>query len=584
MENIFLEQYIVNMDNVKLKINHQRLKDVKKFVNQINENPGYLFLLNKYDEKVYIGEIIEISYNTGGPVSNYEIEIGSEKFSLKLFEKMQKFNFDILERIYSQNQKKNIGIKNFSLKNTYGKKNFKFARPIIYNYDFLLWNESVHNLRNSILEEKTLFNNNNNNKIYAKFLEEDGERLFSLTNFKMIETDLKMLETLREDYRPYFYEFYIEEDKSQLHKFQIGEIYEVVIADKYYKVKEEEINIYEGSLLFSASPLIEIPATLIIKSKLSHDEKEKINESEKILRQKLETKRVKDGKLIERSIMNKIPTTEELDFEITIYNVGQGNWSKITVSDSKGNKLDIVYDVGMGNSRNLSLTKKIAQKAAAAIEEHHIFILSHWDLDHIKGVVYLTEIQFNTTWIVPELPSNISFSALRLALYLFRHPNINVIFVSEELNNKAIFSNKYIALGKGEGKKIGTKAIRNNIEYKTSYTINNNIGLVLCVKNKEEKILFTGDCEYIQLPIEFLNTKYDAIVMAHHGASIKYDDLTEIGMLPASKNESKAYVCVGKNNKYPHCKHVAAIKNLNFKVVETRSYINENKQIKIILD
>lgn len=583
MENIFLEQYIQDMDNIKLEINHSRLNDVDKFVIQVNQNPGYLFLLNKCDGKVYIGEIIEISCSTDEQIDDYEIKIKGKRFFLKLFEKLQEFNVDVLEMIYSKNQKKNLGLKSLSLKNTYYRRNFKFARPIIYDYDFLLRNHKVHDFWNYIIEDKSFFNKDNN-KIYAKFLEEDGRYFFSLTNKKMIEEDFRMFETLRENYRPYFYEFYIEKYTSlQIKEFQIGEIYEVIITDKYYKSEDEEKDIYIGNLLFSASPLVEIPAKLIIKSRLSDSEKQQINVSETELKEILKTEKTNDKDIIEKSIMDKIPTKGDLDFETTIYNVGQGNWSKITAADLRGNKLDIIYDIGIGSSQNLSVTKRIARKATSDIADSHIFILSHWDLDHIKGVTSLTELQFNTTWIVPDLPANLSFPAIRLALYLYRHPNINVIFVSDELNNKEIFSNQYIALGKGEGNDLGTYAIRNNQRYKTSYSVNNNIGLVLCIKNNDEKILFTGDCEYIQLPVEFLNENYYAIVMAHHGARINYNDLTKIGMLPASTNRAKAYVCVGKNINYPNSEHKSAIENLNFTVVETRSYTDINNQIKIQL-
>ncbi|WP_431027790.1 hypothetical protein [Lysinibacillus sp. LZ02] len=584
MENIFLEQTIKDLKNIELKINHGLMKDVEKFVIQVNQNPGYLFLLNKDDGKVYIGEIIEISCSTDEQIDDYKIEINGKIFFVKLCEGLQEFSIDVLEMIYSKNQRKNLGLKSFSLKNTYYKRNFKFARPIIHDYDFLLRNHMVDDFRNYILEDNSFFNKDNKKKIYAKFLEEDERYFFSLTNKKMIEEDFRVFEIAGENYRPYFYEFYIEKYTSlQIKELQIGEIYEVIITDTYYQAEDEENDMYIGNLLFSASPLVEIPAKLIIKSRLSDSEKQQINASETALRGILETEKTNDKDLIETNIMEKIPTKGDLEFETTIYNVGQGNWSKITASDFDGNKLDIIYDIGIGSSQNLSLTKRIARKAISDIAVNHIFILSHWDLDHIKGITNLSEPQFNTTWIVPDLPSNLSFPAIRLALYLYKHSNINVVFVSDELNNKEIFSNQYMALGKGEGKEIGTYAIRNGQSYKTSYTVNNNIGLVLCIKNTDEKILFTGDCEYIQLPIEFLNENYYAIVMAHHGAKINYNDLTEIGMLPASNDRAKAYVCVGKNNNYPNSEHKGAIENLSFTVVETRSYTDINNQIKIQL-
>ncbi|GEM_PF-2051872 len=600
MENIFIKQYIEDFTNIQLEIKHNRMLDVQKFVNKINENPGYIFILNRFNDKVYIGEIIKISSNYDELIDYYKIKIQGKKFFLKILDSLQMFEMDVLEMVYSKNQRKNLGDKQYSLKNTYQNRIFNFATPIIFNYDFLLINLSSDDRRNLILEDSSFFNESNQNKIYGKFLEEDGSYFFSLINRKMIEEDgrnysptlidKKMMaeqggisDDSNENYRPYFYEFYIEKVKSaQIRELQIGDIYEVQITNNYYKI-EEEIELFKGKLFFSASPLVEIPAKLIIKSKLSDSEKQKINESETILRELLKGKKVNAHSLIGLKLMEKFPASQNIEFEVTIYNVGQGNWSKINATGSDGSSLDIIYDIGMGSSKNVSLTKKIARKAASEIIDNHIFILSHWDLDHIKGIINLSENQFNTIWIVPDLPNTLSFPAIRLALFLYKSQRDNVVFVSDELYNQQIFSNKYIALGKGEGKELGKDAIRNGHTYKTSYTVNNNIGLVLSIRNNDKSILFTGDCEYIQLPNEFLNKKYYAIVMAHHGAKIKYKDLAEIGMIRVSNPEAKAYVCVGKDVKYPDKEHNTAIEQLGFNIVETRAYTAMNNQIKISL-
>ena len=505
MENIFLKQYIEDFTNIQLEINHNRMLDVQKFVNKINENPGCIFILNTFNAKVYIGEIIEISSNYDELIDYFDINIQGKKFFLKILEALQMFEMDVLEMVYSKNQRMNLGNKIFSLKNTYQNRNFNFATPIIFNYDFLLKNLSDDDRRNLILEDSSFFNESNQNKIYGKFLEEDGSYFFSLTNRKMMEEDRRYSPTQinkmaeqreisadsNENYRPYFYEFYIAKDKSaQISKLRIGDIYEVQITNNYYKV-EEEIDLFEGKLFFSASPLVEIPAKLIIRSILSDSEKQKVNESETILRELLKVKKVKNHSLIGSKLMEKFPAAQNIEFEVTIYNVGQGNWSKINATGSDGSSLDIIYDIGIGSSKNLSLTKQIARKAASEIIDNHIFILSHWDLDHIKGVIDLSENQFNTNWIVPNLPDTLSFPAIRLALFLYKSQRDNVVFVSDELYNQKIFSNKYIALGKGEGKELGKDAIRNGHKFKTSYTVNNNFGLVLSIRSNDKTILFT---------------------------------------------------------------------------------------------
>ena len=546
------------------------------------------FLLNRFDDKVFVGEIVKISEETEIEIEiesiykTYKIKINNEDYIIQLNDTLHEYKIDVLDMIYSKNQIKKYGCSAKTLYETYNSKKFKYSRPIIVNYDFLLNEMEKYDFREKILEKDSLFNFDNDNKVYAKYLEEDGSACFSLTTEKMISEDIRLTDFVSENYRPYFYEFYIEnENTSSQQALQIGEIYQVKLSSDFDQTIENNSEVFKGNIFFSASPPLYLPATLEITKRLNSTEKKDIERAETWLRSAREV--VNDKSFIQDRVMEYFPQNGHVDFETTIYNIGQGNWSKITAADSAGNYLDIVYDIGMGSSKNLSFTKLIAKNAASEIRDKHIFILSHWDLDHIKGIINLTIEQFNTTWIVPDLPSNLSFPAIRLALYLYKHQNINVVFVSNELNNKEIFSNEYLALGKGEGKEIGTYAVRNGQRYKTSYTVNNNIGLVLCIKNNDEKILFTGDCEYIQIPIEFLNENYYSIVMAHHGARINYNNLIEIGMLPASNDRAKAYVCVGKNNNYPNSEHKDAIESLGFTVVETRSYTVINNQIKIQL-
>lgn len=66
-------------------------------------------------------------------------------------------------------------------------------------------------------------------------------------------------------------------------------------------------------------------------------------------------------------------------------------------------------------------------------------------------------------------------------------------------------------------------------KYRTSYSENNNLGLLLVIKTQQQKkkMLFSGDCEYIQFPTKFLKP-YDNLVVPNHGAKVKYDDLNQI--------------------------------------------------------
>ena len=585
MENIFIEQNFQFFKDRELKINHGKLKNIHRFVAEVNENPGYLFVYNKNHKEIYIAEIIGISDIEKTSSNSYILSINTQKYSINLFSDFEKYDQLVLEMLYSRNQNKTKITVGYSIKEALKRGNFKFSRPFIFNFDFLLHSLNSNNFIDRLLYNKSFFNDWFPHKIYAKYIVEDGIPHFSLTNEKMIDYDYMSLEFIDDVYRPFFYEFFISNyGLNQFTEFNDGDIYEVIVSEREYQQQSNTSQVFIGELLFSVSDILKVPAKLTIIRKVSNEnEKNNVINGEIILKEKLINIAVKDKSVIEQSIMAKFPTFDDLKIEVTVYNVGQGNWSKIKTEDSKNNILDIVYDIGIGHSKNIKLSKEIAKYATNNLNDNHIFILSHWDLDHIKGISNLSDTQFHTTWIVPELPPNLSFSAIRLANYLQNDPNINVIFVSEIFNNKEIFSNNYLSLGKGEGKGSGVNVVRNGFTSNTSYTLNNNIGLILTIKHNNKEILFTGDCEYNQLPNTFLGRSYFALLISHHGAKIKYHDLENIGMISSQVIESQAIVCVGKNNLYPHSAHKKSIEDIGYSVIETRNYTQLNNQIKISL-
>lgn len=573
----------INIENFEL------FKGAKKFRDKINSNPGYLFLVDKKRNVLRISKIDKIrSFSEGKSkvdnINNFTFSIQNHEFEIQLKNDFQYIPIETLKMVYSKKQIKEIGNENHSIYSTMKIGEYKFSTPTIHNLNLFKSILKKNKFKEKLLYNNSIFSAKNEGEIYGQFLEEDGEVFFSLTNKKMLKEDLSFIITKMEnmdytsDYRPYFYEFYLTDNlylnKTRNLALEIGEIYEVEINKDH---EDEGIN---GELVFSASPVITELANLKITNKLTKREKKLIKENEDLIKSKIISI---DNKVeIEESIMKNFTDWKILDFtfEVTVLNVGKGNWINVKVINEKDEKIDIVFDIGIGNSSNPQLIKTIASRAASELDEKHIFILSHWDLDHIKGIRYLTDLQFETTWVVPELPKSASFAALRLASYLKFQRKIDEVFVSGNLNNQLIFKNKLLMLGKGQGLDIGANAQRNGHSEKVSYNSNNNLGLLLSVgDDKGKTMLLAGDCEYIQFPSEFLKS-YSTMVISHHGAKINVANLQNIGLLP-SKYDSKAIVCVGKENCYPNNEHKKSIENLGYDLIETRTYSDIYTQLKV---
>lgn len=580
MENILL--VVSNSTYINLKSNVM-LNYSRNFLKRINSNPGYLVLANRTLKKLYVSKIesIEDKKHIAPLKTAHQLsfKINNNPFKVFLKEELQEVSFEILKLLYSNGQSNNIGNETFSIYSTIRRGKFNFARPTIHNIESFYSKLEEGIFKEKLLYKNSIFSSVGEGNIYGELLEEDNQFFFSLTNEKMLEEDFMFLETRNSYYRPYFYEFYIDGNIDSLKniypEIEIGGLYEIEISEGF---QERFLN---GELIFSASPSITKLANLKIVDKLSENQRKLIIKNENLIRGFISV--TEDESIIENSVMKYLPewTKLEYEFDISVYNVGQGNWINIKVISSKNEKMDIVFDIGIGNSNDSKLIKKIASKAAVDLEDNHMFILSHWDLDHIKGITYLTKEQFETTWIVPELPKKVSFAALRLASYLKCRSEISEIFVSEKFNNKLIFKNKIFMLGKGEGLDINVPVLKKGHKYYTSYNSNNNIGLLLSIEyDKENPMLFSGDCEYIQFPDEFLKS-YSSILVSHHGAKIKVSDLKQIGLLSSTKKDSKAIVCVGKKTEYPSDKHIESIKKLGYQLVETRKYDDIHSPIKI---
>jgi len=563
---------------------------------KMHQEPGHFFYYNRLKKKLYYAEISSIKEFHSKEVLKKTIsdsvcamQFKDGLFQIKFKNSLREESINILKDVYAKSNIDMIGDRAFSIYHTLKLGGFAYSLPVVDKAIFMV-NDAF---RNMLLYDNSIIPNDfEERKTFAKIVNEDGVFSLTLMNENMLEIDYQYLlgEKHSEIYRPYFYEFFLSQSDQKFLKGELerqsyieGVLYEIElisIKNKEERLKEgSQEKLLEGELIFSASPIKSIPAYIrILNTNIDGSIEECYDEITNLLVQKMPV--FNDTEKIEALFMDKILLVNQanVNFKVKIYNVGQGNWIHILVYDGEILISKIVLDIGIGNHLDNSLRESITKQAASEIQDNYIFILSHWDLDHIKGVIELKKEQFETGWFVPELPDNPSQGAKRLAAFLTVNSNITSIFIANYLNGQVLFDNKYFKLGKGKGngywKECDICSGRGCLQWRSqvSYTAENNLGLILVIKTESKKMLFPGDCEYIQFPEDFVNNQdYDAIVVSHHGAEIKQSDLTSLGFIQSGVNKF-AVVCVGKNGNYPKSNHINSVENLGFKVVETRAY------------
>lgn len=585
--------------------------DLDKFLIDNDKKGGHFFYYNRKNKNLYYGIISSINkfqykHTNKKHIDELSCDIKFKNgfFQIRFEKKIKKESLNILKDVYAKRNKKLIGDRGASLYYSLKSSNFKYALPIIDETLFMNSNVFIEKI---LYDASIIPNKSEKRKTFAKIVNEDGQYFLTLMNEVMLQVDYEFLlnELTGIEYRPYFYEFFLDENQNDYLKEGIdkeiyieGKLYEIEL----YSIKEKNIlendkdQIFKGQVMFSASPTRDIPAYLKILQTEIEDSIIRIFEDiDRLLKNKANL--VKDKKFIEDSFMEKLLLSNDLSlnikYETIVFNVGQGNWILILIYKGATLISKIIFDIGIGNKIDKKLRDSITSQASQEITDNYLFMLSHWDLDHIKGITELNRSQFETTWIVPEIPDSARQSAKRLAAFLIINSNITSIFIPNSLNGETIFTNTYFELGKGYGNgewhecetcanlgKKGCQWYREGV----SYTAENNLGLILVIKTKDKKMLFPGDCEYIQFPSQFINQNYDALVVSHHGATIKQKDLESLGFINSGKNKF-AVVCVGRKHKdedknYPKKLHETSIINLGFKLVKTRDYMDINNPCK----
>lgn len=430
--------------------------------------------------------------------------------------------------------------------------------------------------------------NDINEKLYIKILETsqkvNDENIkensisesiqISLISKSMLEYDKKMFGLVAEKvqmenyfYRPYFLEFFVdmdslsEDDKNLLtNENNMGKWIEASFRED--KWNEKEVVSIGGIIVYSASPFEMNRRKLQIKRNyLVEDISQNFNE---LIRQQYETTNsIKTNSDIVSLLNQLVGTTSNCN--IKIYNVGDGNC--IYIYCSNGSR--ILFDIGQNCNpyshdwHDCSILR--VQSYIGRIKPHNV-ILSHWDLDHVIGVVFAQQHVFEVPWIAPDLNSipekQISMGALRVAKYLELKNKLNLININNK--NNCIFSKGCISLWEGKG----TLGVAH-----TSLTETNNSSLVMEITNLNgDLILLPGDCEYLCLPdrLNFITKRYKYLIVPHHCS-----DMDTTLLNGNSFGQDYAIISAGRyNTERPYKAHLEYLENTcKYTVIKTQDYL-----------
>lgn len=417
--------------------------------------------------------------------------------------------------------------------------------------------------------------------------EEELAWLFNNTNPSDSIKKSKLIELLKMEFdrfTPYFYEFsaFIKNEetiKILSQYYENGSYYrfKLISSNDNSNMIEDEMNVITGETLFSASPIDIRKSQLVIVDKVI-DPKYLVDDI--VNYSDFETKdNVLDNmspiavKEFNNSLNQCLPRVVDT-VKYTMYHVGQGLCSYISFNRNYG----MFFDIGF--SRDARKDTSIQLDASGFYNKYKnrtpkAIFLSHWDLDHILGVVYCSKEIYNRIWIAPNIneikPKKRSNSALRLSKYIsLRESMLNLskmrsyatyektlFLISKNYNDNQVFksNNGKLILHKGKG--TGTKNHSNK---------ENNIGLILEIRNSK-KLLLTGDVDYIKMPKSIINRKFDFLQVPHHGANVG----TPI-YRPTKVIESIAIVPVSKVNRHNHPKdkeHLDILEGYGFRIHRT---------------
>lgn len=411
-----------------------------------------------------------------------------------------------------------------------------------------------------------------NDQVYAKIIKineiQNRNRIFfeiSLVNKYMLQTDSAYFnqdyvnQELYQIYKPYYYEFSadvnldldMDMDIQKWRELEKNGWFEAVLIET---VDKENRNCLNGILEFSASPFKEKQFGLEYSCEVSETLKNELEGTYGIPVTKDSTSisNIKDE-------MGKVFDSFKR-IEAKIYNVGQANCIYLHVDRKKR----VLFDVGVtkrSGTCSEDRKERQVQYSMASIGKMlpSMVILSHWDIDHIKGAFLLKSQAFSKIWIAPELDKRNSISVKRIAKYLLK--NKKILFVLKSYCGIEIFRNKsekiYLYCGSGRNEPHGPNA-------------KNNRGLILVVKGKDGNTIFPGDCAYSAWPEDIELKENKNLVVPHHGSRMDLNRLLD-SKVKKGCGRKNAYISVGmdarlENWDHPNNGHIEALEKCGYEV------------------
>lgn len=417
--------------------------------------------------------------------------------------------------------------------------------------------------------------------IRLAILSEDARRYDHLVFSLLREDNERIRQIVRESYRPYFIEFYVDarDLKHRQRNFfsnadNYGTWFRACFAPREGVVGETDM-VFEGVYSSSASPVKYKRKKLVIDDR--RIEKEIIDKINKTYSLKVgccsddkEIKKELNG-IFDNVIFNKV----------RIFKVGNGNcvysYGKVGKKEKR-----LLYDIGFDN--NTAVNEKIQKMPYSyqpSINRIRQFlpdcvILSHWDADHYKACAYCRKELFECKWIAPDY-KDASSNAKRLGKYLYLIKKL--MFVDRSVSRAIeidLSKNSRLTLYMGEYTKKHTEQLsKPNCQ---GIAVKHENGLH---QNNKIRCLMQGDVSYISLPTQACFARenpYDYLIAPHHGSEMDYSLL-----LGKKYKDGYAVICCSNNTtkvkNRPADKHLQALQKCYREVEVTedaKTYIQFN--------
>lgn len=224
---------------------------------------------------------------------------------------------------------------------------------------------------------------------------------------------------------------------------------------------------------------------------------------------------------------------------LSVRNVNQANWNELL----DGNKIKLIYDLGAKLQANkMEVANLFNVRKSDIMRDKPILIISHWDMDHIHCLKYLSvQDMANSFSKVICVDKKMSCTSQRIY-------NDLVSAVGEANISCIQPPNKTDGITMHLWKRIGDVVFyigekSRNINY---------CGLCMYVQGQSKSVSFTGDVKLIQAKHMYNQEKNDIdaqhhiLIVPHHGGD--YGASSRIYSHPLTE----AIISVGKGNQYGH--------------------------------